>query len=96
MMAIQHDKVTPEHITQALDDDDSRVRAYAVEHPYATKEHVVKGLRDGSSMVRTASDKVAKERGYQERRNMALESYIPSRKERFISFKSFVKGIDNE
>jgi HEAT repeat protein len=43
--------VTSEHITKALDDENSFVRMTAIEHPNATPEHITKALDDKNSFV---------------------------------------------
>jgi hypothetical protein len=47
-----HVKLSPEHITKALNDVDPRVRAAAVRRPEATAEHITKGVNDEKSFVR--------------------------------------------
>jgi HEAT repeat protein len=45
-------KITPEHITKALDDEDWVVRQAAMQHPKATSEHISRALNDEDKVVR--------------------------------------------
>jgi HEAT repeat protein len=47
--------VTPEHITQGLNDRNEHVRNAAIRNPNATPEHITKALNDKSVMVRASA-----------------------------------------
>jgi len=47
-----HKKLTPEHISKLLDNDDSYIRESAMANPNADADHIHKGLDDGNEFVR--------------------------------------------
>lgn len=47
-----HPNATKEHLDNALNDENSRIRAAAAAHPNATKEHLDKALNDSDRYVR--------------------------------------------
>ncbi len=52
MKAIQHPLATPEHITQALGDENPDVRMSAISHKNVTPEHITKALGDDDPYIR--------------------------------------------
>ena len=52
---ILHPNTKPEHISRALDDENSNVRRNAAGHPKATTEHISKALKDEDEYVRGAA-----------------------------------------
>ena len=47
--------ISPDHITQALDDEDAYVRRAAISHPNATESHITQALKDNDAYVRRAA-----------------------------------------